>query len=103
MRQTLSTERNQAQPMRGGMKGVGSSKRPGPSHRPSLDFDPEEILVVSAQRQEHLKVTPSQVIYSFKKHLLPILESNSDAGKPNCVLSLSKTFQNSQSICCPIL
>lgn len=53
-------------------------------------------LVVSTQRQEHLKVTPSQIIYSFKKQSLPKPESNKDARKPDGVLFLSRAFEKSQ-------
>lgn len=77
---------------------VGSSTRPGPSHSPRLGFDLEEIPVVSTERQEHLKVTPSQIIYSFRKYLLPSLKPNNDARKPNWVLSLPRTFENTQII-----
>lgn len=96
--------RNQAQLMeKGEHRGkdkikVGSSTRPGPSHSPSLGLDLEEIPVVSTERQEHLKVTPSQIIYSFRKYFLPSLKSNNDARKPNWVLSLPRTFENTQII-----
>lgn len=46
-------------------------KRPGPYRRSSLGFDPELW-----------KVTPSQIVYSLKKYLLPSPEPNSDARKP---------------------
>ena len=72
---------------------VGSSKRPGPSHSPSLSFDLGKILVVSTERQGHLKVTPSQIIYSFKIYFEP----NNDARKPNRVLFFSRTFENNQT------
>ena len=79
---------------------VGSSKRPVPSHSPSLSFDLEKMLVVSTRRQGHLKVTPSQIIYSFKIYFEP----NSDARKPNWVLFFSRTFENHQTTpsVCPL-
>lgn len=76
------------------MKGDASSKRPDPSHSPSLGFHLEETLGVSTERQEHLKIATSQIVYSFKKYLLP--KCNRDARQPNWVLSLSRIFDYSQ-------